>query len=47
VLAENEGMLGLAGQLGFDRHRDPDAAGVVITTKRLRDAEEAAGPPNG
>jgi acetyltransferase len=44
VLAENEGMLGLAGRLGFGRHRDPDAAGVVITTKRLRDVDEASGP---
>jgi acetyltransferase len=36
VLAENEGMLGLAQRLGFTRHRDPDAADVVITTLRLK-----------
>ncbi|HEX6011051.1 MAG TPA: GNAT family N-acetyltransferase, partial [Geminicoccaceae bacterium] len=39
VLAENEGMLGLAGRLGFERHRDPDAADIFFTTKRLRTAE--------
>jgi len=36
VLAENEGMLGLAQRLGFTRHRDPDTSDVMITTLRLR-----------
>ena len=35
VLAENEGMLGLADRLGFTRRRDPDAPEIVITEKRL------------
>jgi acetyltransferase len=35
VLAENEGMLGLAERLGFSRRRDPDTPDVFITTKRL------------
>jgi len=35
VLAENEGMLGLADRLGFTRRRDPDASEIVITEKRL------------
>lgn len=35
VLAENEGMLGLADRLGFTRRRDPDSPDIVITEKRL------------
>lgn len=35
VLAENEGMLGLADRLGFARRRDPDSPDIVITEKRL------------
>ena len=35
VLAENEGMLGLAARLGFTRRRDPDSPDLVITEKRL------------
>ena len=35
VLAENEGMLGLAERLGFTRRRDPDAPEMFITEKRL------------
>ena len=35
VLAENEGMLGLASRLGFTRRRDPDSSDIVITEKRL------------
>ena len=35
VLAENEGMLGLAGRLGFTRRRDPDSPELFITEKRL------------
>jgi acetyltransferase len=35
VLAENEGMLGLAERLGFTRRRDPDAPELFITEKRL------------
>jgi acetyltransferase len=35
VLAENEGMLGLAERLGFTRRRDPETPDVFITTKRL------------
>ena len=35
VLAENDGMLGLAERLGFTRRRDPDAADIFVTEKRL------------
>ena len=35
VLAENDGMLGLAERLGLTRRRDPDAADIFITEKRL------------
>jgi acetyltransferase len=35
VLAENEGMLGLAEHLGFTRRRDPDSPDLIITEKRL------------
>jgi acetyltransferase len=35
VLAENEGMLGLAERLGFTRRRDPEMPDVFITTRRL------------
>jgi acetyltransferase len=35
VLAENEGMLGLAERLGFSRRRDPDSPDIFITEKRL------------
>jgi hypothetical protein len=35
VLAENEGMLGLAERLGFSRRRDPDSPDILITEKRL------------
>jgi acetyltransferase len=35
VLAENEGMLGLAQHLGFTRRRDPDSPELIITEKRL------------
>ena len=35
VLAENEGMLGLAERLGFTRRRDPDSPEIFITEKRL------------
>lgn len=36
VLAENDGMLGLAERLGFTRRRDPDAPEIFITEKRLQ-----------
>ncbi|MGE3293643.1 MAG: GNAT family N-acetyltransferase, partial [Geminicoccaceae bacterium] len=35
VLAENDGMLGLAQHLGFTRRRDPDSPELIITEKRL------------
>ena len=35
VLAENDGMLGLAERLGFTRRRDPDAPDIMLTEKRL------------
>jgi acetyltransferase len=35
VLAENDGMLGLAERLGFTRRRDPDSPEIFITEKRL------------
>ena len=35
VLAENEGMLGLAERLGFTKRRDPDSPDIFITEKRL------------
>ncbi len=35
VLAENDGMLGLAQHLGFTRRRDPDSPDLFITEKRL------------
>jgi acetyltransferase len=35
VLAENDGMLGLAARLGFERRRDPDAPDIFITVKPL------------
>ena len=35
VLAENDGMLGLAERLGFTRRRDPEMPDVYITSKRL------------
>ncbi|MFO1073526.1 MAG: GNAT family N-acetyltransferase [Geminicoccaceae bacterium] len=35
VLAENDGMLGLAERLGFTRRRDPDTPDVFITSRRL------------
>ncbi len=35
VLAENDGMLGLAERLGFTRRRDPDSPEIYITEKRL------------
>jgi acetyltransferase len=38
VLAENDGMLGLADKLGFSRRRDPEAPEIVITEKRLAEA---------
>ena len=38
VLAENEGMLGLAERLGFTRRRDPNSPEIFITEKRLVDA---------
>lgn len=34
VLAENEGMLGLAERLGFTRRRDPDSPDIFITERR-------------
>jgi hypothetical protein len=31
VLAENRGMLGLVGRLGFAARHDPDDPGVMLT----------------
>ena len=44
VLAENDGMLGLAQRLGFTRRRDPDSPDLFITEKRLA-PDPAAEPP--